>query len=100
MKVTKRLIPALSMLVIAAITLSSATYAWFSMTREATAAGMKLTATAPNNLLISATGEAETFAHTAEATVNESKIYPASSWNATDFFKLTSSGSSGLTFTV
>lgn len=53
MKAKRKLIPAIAMLVVAAVTLTSASYAWFTMSREVTADGIQLTATAPTNLLIS-----------------------------------------------
>lgn len=48
----RKLIPALAMLVVAAVTLTSASYAWFTMSRNVSADGIQLTATAPTNLLI------------------------------------------------
>lgn len=48
----RKLIPAIAMLLVAAVTLTSASYAWFTMSREVTANGIQLTAKAPTNLLI------------------------------------------------
>lgn len=53
MKAKRKLIPAVAMLMVAAITLTSASYAWFTMSKTVTANGIELTATAPTSLLIS-----------------------------------------------
>lgn len=52
MKKMRKLIPAFSMLLVAAIMLSTASYAWFTMSTKATAEGMKVKATASSSLLI------------------------------------------------
>lgn len=72
---TRKLVPAIAMLVVAAVTLTSASYAWFTMSREVTADGIQLTATAPTNLLIAsgATGWSDTEtagAYNSSTTVN------------------------------
>ena len=48
----KKLIPALVMLLVSAVVLSTASYAWFSTTDRVTAEGMKVTATAPASILM------------------------------------------------
>ncbi len=48
----RKLIPAVGMLVVSAMMLSSSTYAWFSMNDTVTATGIQMTATAPSQLLI------------------------------------------------
>jgi hypothetical protein len=55
MKKMRKLIPALSMLLIATIMLSTATFAWFTMNESVTATGMEIKAKAAGNLLISKT---------------------------------------------
>lgn len=60
MKATRKLIPALAMLLISAVVMSSASFAWFTMSRQVTAQGMNVSVTAPNNLLIKKTGDADT----------------------------------------
>ena len=52
MKKMRRLIPAFAMLMVAAIMLSTASYAWFTMGTTATATGMHVTATSGSALLI------------------------------------------------
>ena len=54
MKKMRKLIPAISMLLIATIMLSTATFAWFTMNEQVTATGMQVQAKASGNLLISA----------------------------------------------
>ena len=52
MKKMRRLIPAFAMLMVAAIMLSTASFAWFTMGTHATATGMQVTATSGSSLLI------------------------------------------------
>ena len=49
----KKLIPAVAMLTTCAVILSTATYAWFTMSREVEVTGIKLTATTPQTIEIS-----------------------------------------------
>ena len=48
----KKLIPALSLLLVTAILMASSTYAWFTMNTAVTASGLSVKATAGGNLLI------------------------------------------------
>ncbi len=52
MKNTRKLIPAIAMLLVSAIMMSTASYAWFSMNSEVKATGMQVTAKAESSLLI------------------------------------------------
>jgi len=52
MKFTRKLIPALAMLIVSATMMSTASFAWFSMNSTVTASGMKVQAAAPANLYI------------------------------------------------
>lgn len=52
MKKTLKLIPALAMLLISAILVSTSTYAWFSMNNQVTVTGMTIRTEVNNNLLI------------------------------------------------
>ena len=52
MKKMRRLIPAIAMLLVSAVMLSTASFAWFSMSSEAKAEGMTVKATADSSLLI------------------------------------------------
>ena len=68
----KKLIPALAMLLIAAVLMGTSTYAWFSMNRTVSATGMQVKATTADSLVISETapvGTDTTYAFTAGATV-------------------------------
>ena len=53
MKLTRKMIPALAMLLVSVVLMSTASFAWFSMNGEVTATGMSVTATAPAALWIS-----------------------------------------------
>lgn len=60
----KKLLPAISLLLISAVLLSTASYAWFSMNTTVTATGMQVTANAPTSLLISTTNATTDFGST------------------------------------
>lgn len=53
MKKMRRLIPAIAMLLVSAVMLSTASFAWFTMNESVTATGMEVKAKASGNLLIS-----------------------------------------------
>ena len=53
MKKMRRMIPALCMLLVSAIMLSTASYAWFTMNEQVTATGMEIQAQASGSLVIS-----------------------------------------------
>jgi len=89
----KKLIPAIAMLLISAVLLSTASFAWFSMNTTVTVTGMSVTATVNDNLQIAAT--------TVDATAKENDsafkygyimthttqlIEPVSTVNGIDFF--------------
>lgn len=81
----KKLIPALVLLLVSAIVLSTSSYAWFSMNRTVQATGISLTAAAPTNLVISA--DNVTYNATAALTnpAGDSRLYPASSHDGATF---------------
>ena len=56
MKLTRKLIPAFAMLLVSAVLMSTASFAWFSMNENVTASGINVTATAPAALWISTDG--------------------------------------------
>lgn len=69
----KKLIPALCMLLIAAVMLGTSTYAWFSMNRTVTATGMQVRATTASDLYIyngSTTGSGDALAWGTAPTVD------------------------------
>lgn len=103
----KKLIPAVAMLTTSAVMLSTATYAWFTMSREVEVTGIKLTATTPQTIEVSlgqattgntltagkeatAPGTDETlWSHTAatgSVYKDFGKLIPASSVNGFDMF--------------
>ena len=49
----RKLIPAIGMLTVSAMMLSSTTYAWFTMSREVEVTGIQLAATVPEDIQIS-----------------------------------------------
>ena len=57
-KLNRKLIPAFAMLLLSAVLMSTASFAWFSSNAKVTASGMKVTATAPAALWISTDGSA------------------------------------------
>ena len=52
MKLSRRLIPAIAMLMVSAVLMSTASFAWFSINSEVQATGMAITATADSSLVI------------------------------------------------
>lgn len=52
MKATRKLIPALALLLVSAMMLGTASFAWFSMNKTVTATGMSIQAEVPTNLFI------------------------------------------------
>lgn len=54
MKLTRKLVPAFAMLLVAAVMMSTASFAWFSMNTQVKATGMSVTAKTPASLEISA----------------------------------------------
>lgn len=53
MKKMRKLLPAIAMLLVSAVMMSTASFAWFTMNSEVTATGMQVTAVAPASLWIS-----------------------------------------------
>jgi len=88
-----KVVPATALLLIAALLLSTASYAWFTMSKAVTATGMELTAVAPDNLLISKTQYKElnsSYDTTVGLTTNDfgsKKLFPSSSFDGVNFFK-------------
>lgn len=89
----KKLIPAICMLLISAMLLGTSTYAWFSMSNQVTATGMKVVAKADSGIVIKYTGDTSaTFQTTAN--VNDSdanELYPSSTVNLTEWWSAKSS---------
>ena len=53
MKLRRKLVPAMALLLVSVMMMSTTTYAWFSINKTATAKGMQVQATAAQNLMIS-----------------------------------------------
>lgn len=80
MKAMKKLIPAVAMLLVSVVTMSTASFAWFSMSRQVTANGMNVTVTAPTNLLIKQGSDA--YGAASSITAQNVKLVPASTDSA------------------
>lgn len=93
----RKLLPAVAMLAVSAVSLSSATYAWFTMNKEVTVQNMTIQAKAEGGLLISETqgysasdvwdDSANTTAEVAAAKV---ALYPTSTANTSAWYHATS----------
>ena len=86
MKNTRKLIPALAMLLISAVLMSTASFAWFSMNEQVTATGMEITAQSDNVWL--AINEGASFDATKAVTVFTSQstatLYPVALKDSVD----------------
>lgn len=96
-KTALKLIPAVAMLLVSAIMVSTATFAWFSMNTTVEASGMQLTAVTPVNLLICETNSAteSDWSNSIEFDVDQfgtGKLYPASTADATTFNAIENTG--------
>lgn len=56
MKATRKLIPALAMLLVSAVMMSTASFAWFSMNKDVDVTGMNIVAKSDNAFLVISTG--------------------------------------------
>lgn len=102
MKATKKIIPALVMLLVSAVLLSTASYAWFSMNKEVTATGMSVTAKVSSNLLIAgdeltsiAMKDESDFTTTYDGSSITGLLEPVSTVNGKDFFYTTNAKADG-----
>lgn len=93
MKLSRKLIPAFAMLLVSAVMLTTASYAWFSINDSVTAEGMNVRTTAADNVLIAeselaATGKADdaNFGTTLEVDDLSAILNPVSTINGTGFF--------------
>ena len=93
MKKMRKLIPALAMLLVSAVMMSTASFAWFSMSTEATATGMQVQAKADAGILIS-NGDgvwASNATTTQEDDEKPAKLLPVSTLDASVWYYNTSS---------
>ena len=93
MKNTRKLIPALAMLLVSAVMMSTASFAWFSMNSKVTVSSMTVKATASKNLLISDQAEGS-YAASLALTTTATTMVPTSTAATTtsDFFKIKETG--------
>lgn len=95
----KKLIPAIVMLLVSAVILSTASYAWFTISADVEASGMQVTASAPSSVLISGKDPDNQTASWSTYTsfVNFSdmvsdtyvnKLQPVSSWDGETFYNI------------
>lgn len=83
----KKLIPAIVMLLVSAVVLSTASYAWFTTATEATATGMSVTAKAPTSILIRESNKNQTFGSSVDFAMDDAKLLqPISSADGKAFF--------------
>ena len=85
----KKLIPAIVMLLVSAVVLSTASYAWFTTTTTVEASGMSVKATAPSSILIKGImndGEYSTFSHTVVFDQATTALSPVSSHDGVNFY--------------
>ena len=81
MKNTRKLIPALVMLLISAVLMSTASFAWFSMNKQVTADGMSVTATTPASLEISTAATGSDWSYGATASNSTTGLTPITRLN-------------------
>ena len=75
MKLSRRLIPAFAMLLVSAVLMSTASFAWFSMRDEVTASGMTVSAES-NSIYLEIKGAGDAgYSATGNANINE-KLFP------------------------
>jgi hypothetical protein len=77
MKKLMKLVPAFIMLLVSAILVSTATFAWFSMNTQVTATGMQVKATAEDGILI-ANVDKSSWTNSANAKVTSAVLVPTS----------------------
>lgn len=87
MKNTRKLIPALAMLLVSAVMMSTASFAWFSMNTSVSATGMSVTATVPASLYIDTDiGMANQSFAKAALNNGATSLLPSSSEDATKWY--------------
>lgn len=84
----KQLLAAIAMLVVSAVALSSATYAWFANSKDVTAKGMKVNAVADSSLLIKGSDEGEVFGSVGTTTEEATSMKVCTSIDGKNFAAL------------
>jgi len=90
-KARHKLIPAIIMLIVAAITMSTASYAWFTMSNRVEVAGINLSVVAPTNILIREKDKGAAFANSValdSTSTGFGKLMHASSTKGLEFFTI------------
>ena len=86
MKSSKKLIPAICLLLISAVLLGTSTYAWFTMNTTVSANGMEVSAVVPKSLVIS-TEQDGSYSAAVDLGMDEAqKLYPVSTTNAKNWY--------------
>ncbi len=86
MKSSKKLIPAICLLLISAVLLGTSTYAWFTMNTTVSANGMEVSAVVPKSLVIS-TEQDGSYSAAVDLGMGEAqKLYPASTTNTINWY--------------
>ena len=88
-KTALKLIPAAAMLLVSAIMVSTATFAWFSMNTTVQVTGMSLTAVTPANLVVSKDGSDWSNTISISDQNSSGKLFPASTYDAVSFNAVT-----------
>ena len=93
MKFTRKILPALALLLVSAVLMTTATFAWFSMNTVATATGMQADIEASDNVLIAAASADDkqqpdtAFKTSLDLALTDAyKLNPVSTVNGKDFF--------------
>src|SRR5690554_6821442 len=90
-KARHKLVPAIIMLIVAAITMSTASYAWFTMSNRVEVTGINLSVVAPTNILIREKGSEAAFANSValdSTSLGFGKLMHASSTKGLKFFTI------------
>ena len=82
----KKLLPAFAMLTVSAVSLSSATFAWFSMNTQVTATGMNVKAKAEGGIVISNESKSQWNASATATHSSSVELIPTSSKNMSDWY--------------
>ena len=90
-KARHKLVPAIIMLIVAAITMSTASYAWFTMSNRVEVTGINLEVVAPTNILIREKDKGAAFANSValdSTSLGFGKLMHASSTKGLKFFTI------------
>ena len=100
MKLTRKLIPAVAMLIISAVMMSTASFAWFTTNTTVTANGINFTTVAPINILISDASKADDYKALVQFdAITGAELVPASNADplTTNFFAPVGAANFGVT---